>query len=330
MRLLDALQCQNHDRPPIWLMRQAGRYLPEYRAIRRGRSLLEMFHCPKTIVEVTELPLDILKVDAAILFSDILTVFDGMQIRYDFQEEIGPVVFDSAEAIQMRPPHEAYSHVMQAIQTLKKRLQVPLLGFAGAPFTLASYLIEGKSSRDLKKTKQWLYREPESFSKLLDTITEATIAYLRCQIEAGVDAIQLFDSWANALGVWEFHEYSLKPMQKILEAVDVPVILFCRGSSLFAKELAALNPAAISIDWSGDLPTIRQSIPPSIALQGNLDPMLLYGSQTQIAAAIDRLLDGMRGDPGYIFNLGHGLLPDIPVKNVKFMVDYVRLRSTQV
>ncbi len=328
--LLDALQCRNTGRPPIWLMRQAGRYLPEYRAMRRGRSLLEMFHCPKTIVEVTELPLNILNVDAAILFSDILTVFDGMQIRYDFQDQVGPVVFDSADAIQMRKPEEAYSHVIQGIETLKKRLEVPLLGFAGAPFTIASYLIEGKSSRDLKKTKQWLYREPESFSKLLDQITEATIAYLKCQIAAGVDAVQLFDSWANSLGIWEFREYCLKPMGKILKALDIPVILFCRGSSLFAEELATLNPAAISIDWSGDLPTIRKSIPKTIAVQGNLDPMLLYGSQPQIAAAADRLLDGMRGDPGYIFNLGHGLLPDIPVENVKFLVDYVRLRSEQV
>lgn len=327
LMLLEALQCRNSGRPPIWLMRQAGRYLPEYQAMRRGRSLLEMFHDPKTIVEVTALPLEILHVDAAILFSDILTVLDGMQIHYDFQENVGPVVFDSPEMIKSRAAEDAYPHIIQSIETLKKQLSVPLLGFAGAPFTIASYLIEKRSSRDLKKTKQWLYREPESFTKLLDQITEATIAYLKCQIKAGVDAVQLFDSWANALNVWEFREYSLKPMQKIIEALDIPVIVFCRGSSLFAKELATLKPAAISIDWSGDLPTIRQSIPKTIALQGNLDPMLLYGSQKQIAAAIDRLLDGMTDDPGYIFNLGHGLLPDIPVKNVKFMVDYVRLRS---
>lgn len=328
--LLNALKCQNTERPPIWLMRQAGRYLPEYRAMRRGRSLLEMFHDPKTIVEVTELPLDVLNVDAAILFSDILTVFDGMQIRYDFQEGVGPVVFDSPEAIQMRNGCEAYQHVCSAIETMKGHLKVPLLGFAGAPFTIASYLIEGKSSRDLKKTKRWMYREPETFAKLLDTITEATISYLKCQISAGVDAVQLFDSWANALGVWEFREYCAKPMKKIIEAIDVPVIVFCRGSSFFAEELVKLKPAAISVDWSGDLPTIRKQIPKNIAVQGNLDPMLLYGSQGTIAKAIDRLLDGMQGDPGYIFNLGHGLLPDIPVENVKFMVDYVRLRSSQV
>ncbi len=325
---MDALRCQNNERPPIWLMRQAGRYLPEYQAMRRGRSLLEMFHDPKTIVEVTELPLEVLNVDAAILFSDILTVFDGMQIRYDFQEGVGPVVFDSADAITLRSPYDAYPHIIQSIKTLKKRLSHPLLGFAGAPFTIATYLIEGKSSRDHKKTKQWLFREPESFQALLGQITQATIAYLKCQVEAGVDAVQIFDSWAGVLGMHEFREYCLKPMKMIVEALDIPVILFCRGSSLFAEELASLNPAAISIDWNGDLPAIRKKIPKTIALQGNLDPMILYGPQQQIAAALDRLLDGMHGDPGFIFNLGHGLLPDTPAKNVKFMVDYVRLKTT--
>ncbi|MEZ5315516.1 MAG: uroporphyrinogen decarboxylase [Chlamydiales bacterium] len=327
MSFMRALQCQNFGRPPIWLMRQAGRYLPKYRAMRRGRSLLEMFHSPKTIVEVTELPIDVLNVDAAILFNDILTVFDGMSIRYDFQENIGPVVFDSPNAINMRDPYDAYCYVIQAIQTLKKQLSIPLIGFAGGPFTIASYLIEKKSSQHLKKTKQLLYREPEIFLSLIEKITEATIAYLNCQVEAGVDAIQIFDSWAHVLAFSEFNHYCLKPMRDILNAIDIPTILFCRGSSLFAPELATLHPAAISIDWNGSLPLIRKLIPQTVALQGNLDPMVLYGSQKEIASAIDRLLEGMKEDPGYIFNLGHGLLPDIPLENVKFMVDYVRLRS---
>ncbi len=322
--LLDALHCRNKKRPPIWLMRQAGRYLPEYRALREGRTLLDMFHDPKTIVEVTKLPLDILQVDAAILFSDILTVFDGLGIRYDFQEGVGPVVQDSPDRIEMQDPHVAYVNVIEAIEQLKEELEVPLLGFAGAPFTVASYLIEGGSSRDLKKTKQWLFRDPEGFTKLLDQITVATIEYLNCQVRAGVDAIQLFDSWANALSIYEFRTYCLEPMRKIMKAVDHPTLLFCRGSSLFAPELAKLQPAAISVDWSGDLLAIRDQIPRSIALQGNLDPMLLYASKEKIAEGADRLLFGMKDDPGFIFNLGHGLLPDIPVENVKFLVDHVR------
>ena len=326
-RLLNALNCRNEGRPPIWLMRQAGRYLPEYRALKQGRALFEMFHDHETIVQTTLLPIDILDVDAAILFSDILTVLDGLNIRYDFQDGIGPIVFDPPSALSRIEPEEAYCHVIDAIRTLKQELKVPLLGFAGAPFTIASYIIEGKTSRDLRKTKQWLFQNPESFKKLLDKITVATVEYLNCQIDAGVDALQLFDSWANALPIEEFRELSLKPMQKIVEAVKkrgIPIILFCRGSCLFVKELASIYPTAISLDWSGDLAELRKQIPPSIAVQGNLDPMALYASQESIRQRVDCLLKKMQGDPGYIFNLGHGLLPDIPVDNVKFLVDYVR------
>jgi uroporphyrinogen decarboxylase len=311
-------------------MRQAGRYLPQYHTFKEGRTLFEMFHLPDIIVEVTRLPVDFLGVDAAILFSDILTVFDGLNIRYDFQPGIGPLVLDPPSALRLIDPEEVYGHIIESIRHLKQELKVPLLGFAGAPFTVASYLIEGKTSRDLKKTKQWLFRNPDSFKRLLAKITEATINYLDCQIKAGVDAIQIFDSWANALALEEFRMYCLEPMQTIVESVQkkgVPVIVFCRNSCLFAQELARLSPAAISLDWSGDLPYLRKTLPQSIALQGNLDPMVLYASREYIQRKVDRLLDQMQNDPGYIFNLGHGLLPDTPVENVQFLVDYVRHRS---
>jgi len=328
--LLDALACKNHSRPPIWLMRQAGRYLPEYRKLKETQSLLEMFHNPETIVEVTLQPIRRLKVDAAILFSDILTVLDGLNLRYDFKEGIGPVVFDPQECIEIQNPQAVYAHIHQAITLLKQELQVPLLGFAGAPFTIASYILEQKSSRDLKKTKQLLFQNPHTFHHLLDVITEATIAYLHLQIDAGVEAVQLFDSWANSLNVHDFEQVCLKPMQKIVQAVKargIPVILFCRGSCLFAEQLASIEPSAISLDWSGDLPSIRKKIPRSIAIQGNLDPMVLYGSKELIQAKVDPLLEQMEEDPGYIFNLGHGILPDIPVENVEFLVNYVQNRS---
>lgn len=329
-RLLKALKCQNEGRPPVWLMRQAGRYMPQYKKIKEGKTLYEMFHDPETVVEVTLLPIDLLQVDAAILFSDILTVLDGLNIRYEFQEGIGPVVLDTPAAMQAIEPQVAYAPVIESIRELKKHLKVPLLGFAGAPFTIASYIIEGKTSRDLRKTKQWLFREPMSFMRLLDQITEATISYLNCQIDAGVQAVQLFDSWANAVGIDEFREVCLKPMRAIVEAVKkrgIPIILFTRGSCLFAEELASLNPSAISLDWSGDLAQIRHRISPKIALQGNLDPMALYGPQEMIRSKIDTMLHAMRGHPGYIFNLGHGILPDTPFENVQFLVDYVRSRS---
>jgi uroporphyrinogen decarboxylase len=327
--LLKALGCKNEGRPPVWFMRQAGRYLPQYRTLKEGRSLFEMFHNRDAVVEVTLLPVEVLGVDAAILFSDILTVLEGLNIRYDFQEGIGPLVLDPPDSLCSVDPEEVYGHITASIRTLKQELKVPLLGFAGAPFTIASYIIEGKTSRDLKKTKRWLFRNPESFQRMLDKITEATIGYLNCQIDAGVDAVQLFDSWANALGIEEFRVYCLKPMRKIIDAVKkrgVPIILFCRGSCLFVKELVSISPSAISLDWSGDLFEMRKQIPPSIAVQGNLDPMALYASQEHLRERVDCLLNRMRNDRGYIFNLGHGLLPDTPVDNVQFLVDYVRNR----
>ena len=289
-----------------------------------------MFHDPETIVKVSLLPIDLLEVDAAILFSDILTVLDGLNIRYDFQEGVGPVVLDPPSSLRPIDSQIAYAHIIESIRELKKILKVPLLGFAGAPFTIASYLIEGKTSRDLLKTKQWLFREPTSFMRLIDQITEATITYLNCQIDAGVDAVQLFDSWANALAIDEMRQVCLKPMGAIVEAVKkrgIPIILFTRSSCLFAEELASLHPSAISLDWSGDFLQIRHRIPDHIALQGNLDPMALFGPRELIQRKADILLEGMRDHPGYIFNLGHGILPETPFENVQFLVDHVRNRS---
>lgn len=324
MLLLEALQGVRHGRPPIWLMRQAGRYLPAYRALKGSRPLWELFHNQAAIVEITLLPLSLLNLDAAILFSDILTLCDGLGIGYTFEETQGPRLLDPPSALTLTLSDAPYTPVLEAIRTLKQTLTVPLIGFAGGPFTLAAYLIEGGASRECKKTKQWLYRDPVGFSRLIDQITEATISYLGHQVRAGVDVIQLFDSSAHVLGHREFSRYVLAPMRKILATLSVPSLLFCRGSSLFAPALAALKPSGISVDWLGALPDIRAQIGTGIALQGNLDPMALYGTPAQIQEAVDPLLEGMRGDPSYIFNLGHGILPDIPFENVRFLVDYVR------
>lgn len=329
-KLIDAIRCQNQGRPPIWLMRQAGRYMPHYRKLKEGRSLFEMFHDPETVAEVTLLPIKLLQVDGAILFSDILTIFDGLNIRYDFQEGVGPIVYDPPSKIQLLDPQEAFHPISQSIKILKQQLQVPLLGFAGAPFTIASYLIEGKTSRDLKETKKWLFQNHETFNQLIETITESTIQYLHLQIDSGIEAVQLFDSWANALGLDEFKKYCLKPLQKITQAIQargIPVILFSRGSCLFAEELAQIKPDALSLDWSYDLALIRKKIPPSIALQGNLDPMVLFASPEYIKNRAETLLTNMEEEPGYIFNLGHGILPDTPFENVQQLVHYVLNRS---
>lgn len=328
MGLIEALQCENRERPPVWLMRQAGRYLPAYQTLKKGRRLVDMFHEVATICEVTHLPFRYMPLDAAILFSDILTVLDGLGIGWDFHEVGGPVIATPVRTpgdLKKIAPEEAYPHIREAIVELKRTLSVPLLGFAGAPFTIASYLIEGKTSKDFHMTKRWMYADIASFQELLDKITDATIDYLNWQIDAGVDAVQIFDSWAFALSPESFRLATLPYLKRIVEQVTrVPVIVFCRGTFCFAKDLVSIAPSAISFDWSGDLGKMRSIVPSHIALQGNLDPALLYGKRELIAKAAGTLLDVMRGDPGYIFNLGHGILPDTPLTHVQFLVDYVR------
>lgn len=328
---LDALNCSNHThRPPIWLMRQAGRYLKSYRDLRLRYSLIEMFHHPEIIVEVTQQPLRILNLDAAIVFADLLTVLDGLGIRWNFEEGQGPIILDPVETItKIQPAEEVYAYLGEAIRQLKQELSLPLIGFAGAPFTVASYLIERKSSKDHLLTKQWMYRDPKMFHKLLQTVADAVIDLLNYQIDAGVDALQIFDSWAGVLTTPDFKEVSLHYFDYILKRIKnpkIPVILFCRGSSFFAKELASLAPAAISIDWQGELSTIRTQIP-TIALQGNLDPAVLFGPREKIKQETERILSSMQNDPGYIFNLGHGILPGTPFENVQFLVDLVTMMS---
>jgi len=323
MRFLQALAGCNLGPPPIWLMRQAGRYLPAYHLYKEKQSLYDMFHDPKTVVAVTMLPLKTLDLDAAILFSDILTVLDGLGVPYTFQDKVGPVI----DFQTLRPQNSMYTPVREAIVELKGRLQVPLIGFAGAPFTIASYLIEGRTSKNFLKAKRFLFEQPEAFETLLSAVTEETCRYLDFQIDAGVDAIQIFDSWANHLAPREFQRFAWKPLQKVVAHVKtrgVPVIIFSKACSLFPEKLAALEPSALSVDWSADLTHLQQRISPQIGLQGNLDPAVLYGSKEQIKQATDAILDAMAGNPRFIFNLGHGVLPDVPYEKVKYLVDYVK------
>ncbi len=331
--LLDALHCQNHTRPPVWLMRQAGRYMPEYRQIRSRYSFLTMCKTPELAAEITALPINAFGMDAAILFSDILVVAEGLGFKLEFIDAEGPVLSPPIREkkqitdIQIPAAEEAFGYVADAIRLIKQQLSVPLLGFAGAPFTVASYMIEGRTSRDLKRTKEWLYRDPAGFHVLLDKIAAATEAYLKMQVRAGVDAIQIFDSWANVLAYREFKEFSLKYLQRLsaaLQAENVPVILFCKGSSCFAKDLAAITPNAISLDWNCHLPSMRAAIPPTIAIQGNLDPYMLLGPAETIVKQTQELLQGMRGDKGYIFNLGHGILPETPVDSVRTLINTIK------
>lgn len=329
-RFIHALQCRNHHSPPpVWLMRQAGRHLASYRTLRQKYSFLEMCHEPDLITQVTMLPIHAYQVDAAILFSDILVVAEAMGVGLRFEDQIGPLIdrpISSREDIDLLPlpsPGEL-EYVPNGIRQLKLQLKVPLVGFCGAPFTVASYMIEGKTSKNHKKTKQWMLKDPIGFHLLLKKIADWSIYYLKLQIAAGVDAVQIFDSWANTLSHHAFREFSLAYLEYILNGIrstGVPVILFCRGSSVFAPQLAHINPAGIGLDWSCHMGEMRKTIPASIALQGNLDPDILYAPIPRIKQEVQRLLNEMEGDPGFIFNLGHGLPPDVTEDAVRALIN---------
>ena len=330
---IQALRCQNPSRPPVWFMRQAGRYMASYRALRKKYDFLEMCHQPELIAEVTKLPVHAFGVDAAILFSDILVIPEAMGRGLHFKEGTGPIIerpiLTPQDVKDLPGPEDLQTlhYVQEGIHLLKQDLSVPLIGFCGAPFTVASYMIEGGSSRDLKKTKRWMLTYPEAFWELLKKIADWSIAYLNMQIAAGVEALQIFDSWANALAHVQFCDYALASLRYILKGVkstSIPIILFCRNSSIFAPQLVNLQPSAISLDWNCDITQMRKFIPYPIAMQGNLDPDLLYAPKNQLKAEVQRILEGMRGDSGFIFNLGHGIAPDVPEEAIQTVVDCVK------
>lgn len=340
---LDALKGVNRQGAPIWLMRQAGRHLTSYRAIREKHSFLEMCHNPDLVTKITMLPLEAYDLDAAILFSDILVVAEAMGLGLRFEDKLGPMIERPITSVHdiynlPLPDISKLGFVFESIKQLKSQLNVPLIGFCGAPFTIASYLIEGKTSRDLKQTKIWMFKNPESFHLLLKKIADWSVAYLLLQIEAGVDALQIFDSWANSLAHYQFREFSLAYLHDIITQLNqaqsknhrfekpssVPVILFCRGSSVFAPQLAEICPSGIGLDWNCQMSEMRMRIPSSIALQGNLDPHLLYASVSKIEFEVDRLLDEMKDDPAFIINLGHGVLPDVNEDAVRAVVNCVK------
>lgn len=302
-RFLKALQLQNDGPPPIWMMRQAGRFLPQYQALRQQHSLIKLFRTPTLAAEVTRLPIDILDVDAAILFSDILFIAEALGWNIHFPDG-GGIEITPPSQVAVRDVKSTLPFVFETIHRIKPELSVPLIGFCGGPYTVARYI--------------------ERFD-LLQPLTDLTIEYLRLQIEAGVDAIQIFDSWAGELDAEAFQQLSLPYLRQIVEALrPFPIILFCRGSCRYAKELAALQPHAISLDWEKDLKEMRKEIPSTIALQGNLDPAILRGPLPQLMAQTDHILTSMEGERGFIFNLGHGVLPDTPVENALALIRRVK------
>ncbi|WP_342645858.1 uroporphyrinogen decarboxylase [Mucilaginibacter sp. CSA2-8R] len=325
---------QKTERPPVWMMRQAGRFMPQYWEIKNKYSFLEMCKTPEIAADVTMLPVDLLDIDAAILFSDILVTGEAMGGDLSFTQGVGPKF---ANPVRTQADVDNLSvnvldrlqYVADAIKVIQQRLngRIPLIGFAGAPFTVMSYLVEGGSSRDFKLTKLMLHNQPALAHQLLNKIAQVTADYLNLQIEAGVNAVQIFDSWAQALAWDDYKEFSHYYIQQIISKLnrkDIPVISFCKGSSVFAPLMAEAKPDVVSIDWNVDLLDMKRRLPQDIAVQGNLDPHILYADKPVIKERIHRLFDRMKDEDGYIFNLGHGIMPDIPFDNVKYAVEVIK------
>jgi uroporphyrinogen decarboxylase len=333
-RFLRACRRQPVDRTPVWFMRQAGRYMPEYRALRVKHSLLTLCRTPELAMEVTLQPVDALGVDAAILFSDILLPLAPLGIPFDFQAGEGPVIEAPVrsradiERLRRFEPREELGMVLEAIRGLRRTLEgrVPLIGFAGAPFTLASYAIEGGHSSNFAVTKSLLYTDPEAWHRLAGLLAEVAGDYLRAQVEAGAQALQLFDSWVGALDAADYREFVLPHVRTVfarLEGTDVPVIHFGTGTGHLLEAQREAGGDVIGLDWRTPLDEGRARLGPAVAVQGNLDPTLLLGPRERLLARVDDVLARAGGRPGHVFNLGHGILPGTPVENVKAVVDHV-------
>lgn len=331
---IKAAFCKPTERPPVWMMRQAGRFMKEYWDIKNRYSFLEMCKTPEIAADVTMLPVDLLGVDAAILFSDILVTGEAMGGDLSFTQGVGPKfanpVRTKADIDRLETDvTDRLQYVADAIRVIQERLagRIPLIGFAGAPFTVMSYLVEGGSSKDFKLTKLLIHDQPELAHQLLSKIAAVTADYLNMQIAAGVNAVQIFDSWAQALSWDDYTEFSHRYIAEIIAKLnrkDIPVISFCKGSSVFAPLMAEAVPDVISVDWNADLKDIRRRLPAGIAVQGNLDPHILYADKKVIRERILRLFERMRGENGFICNLGHGIMPDIPFDNVKYAIEVIK------
>lgn len=333
--LLRAARGEETERTPVWLMRQAGRFLPEYRSIRNNLSgFIELVKSPELAAEVTIQPVDYLDVDAAIIFSDILVIPEAMGLPYQMIEKSGPffpVTVDSDHILRKLKVADAESdlgYVMEAIRLTKKWLnnRVPLIGFAGAPWTIFAYMVEGSGSKTFSRAKRLLYNEPFLSHQLLDMITESTIAYLKAQVKAGADLVQVFDSWAGILNQDLFNVFSLEYIKRICNAIsEVPVTVFCRGAWFAMDDLEQLDCNVIGIDWTFPVSKAREKMPTKV-LQGNLDPCALYGSYETIENETRKMLHQF-GPTLHIANLGHGIYPDLQPEKVKCFVDTVKEQS---
>lgn len=332
-RFLAACRCEQLDRPPIWVMRQAGRYLPEYRALKVDHTFHELVQTPEFAREVTLQPLKRFDLDAAILFSDILVIPEALGQPYSFRD-IGGIKMaftldtdEDVENLSSDDIEDALKYVADAIKLVRESIQdtKALIGFGGSPWTLATYMIEGQSSKDYQKSRLWYYLHRERFDALLEKITVALIRYFHMQIEAGVDVIQIFDSWGGVLPDHAFEAASTKWIARIVDAIKdhVPVIVFSKGMHDHLDTLVSTQANVLGVSWTASLDKVRDALPHNVGVQGNFDPVLMDTNPEVVQTHANALLERMRGKTGWIFNLGHGIKPTAKPENMKALVDTV-------
>ena len=336
---INALLKKEVSRTPIWVMRQAGRYLPEYRQTRkRAGDFLSLCKSSDLACEVTLQPLERFDLDAAILFSDILTIPDAMGLGLHFVEGEGPkfskplTTLNDINRLSKPDVGSRLAYVSDAISVIKKNLKgrVPLIGFTGSPWTLATYMVEGGSSKNFSKVKGLLYENPKHMHQLLNVLADTVIDYLNAQIEAGADSVMIFDTWGGLLNKESYENFSLRYMSKIVEGIHrkydektIPVTLFTKGGSAWLEQIAATGCDGVGLDWTVEIGEAERRIGSKVALQGNLDPSVLYASPEVITAEAYKVLDQFKGQTGHVFNLGHGITPDVNPESMKVLVDAV-------
>ena len=344
-RFLKALLKQPVDCTPVWMMRQAGRYLPEYKATRaQAGDFMSLCKNAELACEVTIQPLERYPLDAAILFSDILTIPDAMGLGLYFETGEGPkfkkVVRDEKTVSELKVPDPLVDldYVMNAVKVIRAELsgRVPLIGFSGSPWTLATYMIEGGSTRDFIESKKLLFQQPEVAHQLLDTLAESVIVYLNAQIQAGAQAVQIFDTWGGVLSTSAYEEFSLNYMKKIVnglirehEGRTVPVILFTKGGGQWLEKIANTSCNAVGLDWTTDIGVARQRIGHQVALQGNMDPNMLYASPSRIREEVATILKSFGEGTGHVFNLGHGIHQGVDPEHAKVFIESVHELSAE-
>lgn len=326
------------ERTPIWIMRQAGRYLPEYRAVREKSDFLTMCKTPELAAQVTIQPVDLIGVDAAILFSDILVIPEAMGLELEMHEGKGPIFnnpvrnADDVKNLKRIDPSKDLKYVMDAVKLVKQELhgRVPLIGFSGSPWTLLSYMVEGKGSKNFSNVKSLIYNNPKLAHSILEILSDTISSYLSAKIKAGVDAVQIFDTWGGILSQSDFEEFSLRYIERVIANIkrkEQPVIVFAKGVHYKIDKLVKTGADVLGLDWTMDLKKVRKQVNDKVALQGNLDPCVLYADKEIIRKEVKKVLKSYGKGSGHIFNLGHGILPDIAPENAKALVDFVKEES---